>query len=78
MGAGLRQALPGMALFWRPYLEAARERGEVRADLDIGSAAEWVMRIVLSLVTVPGEVVDTADPASVRRFVGQFLVSGLR
>ena len=32
--------------------------GEVRADLDVARAAEWVIRIVLSLVTVPGGAVD--------------------
>jgi AcrR family transcriptional regulator len=78
LGAGLRQAVPGMAVFWRPYLEAARERGEVRHDIDVARAAEWVMRIVLSLVTVPGDAVKADDAASVRRFVEEFLVSGLR
>jgi AcrR family transcriptional regulator len=77
MGVGLRQAMPGMALFWRPYLDAAKARGEVRADLDTASAAEWVMRIVLSLVTVPGDAVDVDRPASVRRFVEEFLMAGL-
>jgi AcrR family transcriptional regulator len=78
LGAGLRQSLPGMARFWRPFVEAARERGEVRADLDTARAAEWLMRMVLSLVTVPGEVVDVDDPRSVQRFVGEFLVAGFR
>jgi AcrR family transcriptional regulator len=78
LGVGVREAMPGMAAFWRPYLEQARERGEVRADLDIARAAEWVMRIVLSLVTVPGDAVEVDDPASVRRFVEEFLVAGLR
>jgi hypothetical protein len=36
------------------------------------------MRMVLSLVTVPGEAVDADDPASVRAFVDEFLVTGLR
>jgi AcrR family transcriptional regulator len=78
LGAGLRQAMPGMALFWRPYLEQARVRGELRPELDIPRAAEWVMRVVLSLVTVPGDAVRVDDPISVRRFVEEFLVSGLR
>jgi len=77
LGAGLREALPGMAQFWHPYLEAARERGEVRADLNISRAAEWLMRIVLSLVTVPGEAVDVDDASSVTRFVEEFLIAGL-
>jgi AcrR family transcriptional regulator len=78
LGAGLRQAMPGMALFWRPYLEQARSRGELRPDLDVARAAEWVMRVVLSLVTVPGDAVEVDDPTSVRRFVEDFLVNGLR
>jgi AcrR family transcriptional regulator len=77
LGAGLRRAVPGMARFWLPYLEQAVSRGEVRRDLDVGRAAEWVIRVVLSLVTVPGDAVAVDDPASVRRFVEEFLVNGL-
>jgi hypothetical protein len=32
----------------------------------------------LSLVTVPGDAVDVDDPASLRRFVDEFGVAGLR
>jgi AcrR family transcriptional regulator len=78
VGVGLREMMPGMAVFWHPYLEAARSRGEVRPDLDIVRGGEWVMRTVLSLVTVPGDAVDADDPASVRRLVDEFLVPGLR
>lgn len=78
VGTGLVQMMPGMALFWHPYIESARSRGEVRADVDVTRAAEWVMRVVLSLVTVPGEAVDVDDPVSLLRFVDEFLVSGLR
>ncbi len=77
VGVGLRAMVPGMAEFWRPYLEAARDDGEVRADLDIDDAAEWIMRIVLSLVTIPGEG-DRSDISRVRRFVEGFLVPSLR
>jgi AcrR family transcriptional regulator len=78
VGTGLVQMMPGMALFWHPYLESARSRGEVRSDIDVTRAAEWVMRIVLSLVTVPGDAVDVDDPVSLLRFVGEFLVACLR
>jgi AcrR family transcriptional regulator len=77
LGAGLRQAVPGMAVFWHPYLETARDRGAVRANLDIARAAEWVIRVVISLVTTTGDAVDADDPVSVRRFVDEFLVPGL-
>ncbi len=78
VGSGIRQVLPGMAGFWRPYLERARDRGEVRADIDVARAAEWVLRMVLSLVTVPGDVVDIESPDEVRSFLREFLVAGLR
>ena len=77
MGTGLREVMPGMATFWHVYLEEARALGEVRPDLDVARAAEWVMRMVLSLVTVPGPTVEVDDRASVLRFADEFLVSGL-
>ena len=78
LGTGLREVLPGMSEFWRPYLEKARDRGEVRADVDTARAAEWVMRMILSLVTVPGDAVDVDDPVALRQFLDDFLVAGLR
>jgi AcrR family transcriptional regulator len=78
VGTGLREMMPGLAVFWHPYLEAARASGEVRADLNIARAGEWVMRMVLSLITVPGEAVDVDDAASTRRFMEEFLLTGLR
>jgi AcrR family transcriptional regulator len=77
MGMGLREMMPGMATFWRSYLEDARAGGEVRSDLDVGRASEWVMRMVLSLITVPGHAFDVDDRAGVQRFVEEFLVAGL-
>ena len=69
--------LPGLATFWHTHLEDARARGEVRADLDVPRAAEWVMRVVLSLVTVPGHAVAVDDPGSVAAFLEEFLLVGL-
>jgi AcrR family transcriptional regulator len=78
MGIGLRQSLPGMAAFWRPFIERARDRGELRAEVDVIRAAEFVMRFVLSLVTVPGDAVDVDDADAVRSFAQDFVVAGLR
>lgn len=78
MGVGLRQSLPGMAMFWRPFIERARDRGEVRPDIDVSRGAEYVMRFVLSMVTVPGDAVDVDDAEAVERFAADFLVTGLR
>jgi AcrR family transcriptional regulator len=78
VGRGLRELVPGMARFWHPYLEAARASGDVRADLDVERAAEWIIRIVVSLVTIPGEAVNVHDPAGVVAFLEEFLTPGLR
>jgi AcrR family transcriptional regulator len=64
--------------FWIPLLEAARADGEVRADLDLRQAAEWIMRILISLVTVPSATIALDDPKQVRRFIEDFLVRGFR
>ncbi len=40
--------------FITPLLEEARDRGEVPADLDPAEAAEWTVRVLLSLVTFRG------------------------
>jgi AcrR family transcriptional regulator len=78
VGTGLTQMVPGMAAFWLPHLEGARRSGEVREDLDVASAAEWILRIVLSLVTVPGDWVDSHDPSSVRAYVDEYVLPSLR
>jgi AcrR family transcriptional regulator len=78
MGTGLRETMPGMATFWHSYVAEAKRRGEVRPGLEVARASEWIMRLVLSLVTVPGQAVDVDDSASVRMFVDEFLVNGLR
>jgi AcrR family transcriptional regulator len=78
VGTGVREIVPGLAGFWHRYLQQAVDLGEVRADLDVPRAAEWVLRIVISLATVPGDAVDADDPASLRMYVQEFLVPGLR
>jgi AcrR family transcriptional regulator len=77
VGTGLREMMPGMATFWHAYLEEAKDRGEIRPDIDVVRAGEWVMRMVLSLVTVPGHAVDVDDRFGVRGFLDEFLVAGL-
>jgi hypothetical protein len=64
--------------FWIPFLEAARADGEVRADIEVRQAAEWIMRILISLVTVPSATIALDDPKQVRRFIEDHLVRGFR
>lgn len=63
--------------FWLPYLDDAERRGEVRAGLDRPKAAEWIVRLLLSLVVMPSSVVDLDDPDAVRGYMQEFVVRGL-
>lgn len=81
--AALRLAQAGRTLdrwvdFWVPYLAEARERGEVRPDLELRQAAEWIMRILISLVTVPSVTFDLTSSEQVRKYVEDHLVRGFR
>jgi AcrR family transcriptional regulator len=64
--------------FLSPYLEIAKTRGEVRADLDVRAAAEWLARLFFSLFTTPSPQVDLDDPDIARAFVEDFAVAGLQ
>ena len=64
--------------FWIPFLEEARDTGEVRADLDVRQASEWIMRILISLVTVPSVTVDLDDARQLRTYIEDHLVRGFR
>ena len=77
-GAGVQGLVPDLADFWRRYLVAARDRGEIHPDIDVAEASEWVARVIISLVTVPGDVLDPSDPAQVRTHVRRYLMPGLR
>lgn len=78
MGRFVRDAVPGMVVFWQVHLTTARDRGELRADLDVAAAAEWVLRVVVSLVTMPGETVDPDDRLALTRHLDAFLMPALR
>ncbi|MGB0100915.1 MAG: TetR/AcrR family transcriptional regulator [Nocardioides sp.] len=73
MGTYVHEVVPGLAGFWVDQLSAAQGRGLVRPDLDVAAGAEWVIRVVVSLVGVPGLAVDVTDRASVVGFLETFL-----
>ena len=77
-GAGVQGLVPDLGRFWRPYLEAARDRGEIHADTDLDEAAEWVARVQITLGTVPGETIDPDDHSAVLRFMRRYVLPGLR
>jgi AcrR family transcriptional regulator len=61
--------------FLGPFLTAGQAAGQVRSDLDVDEAAEWVLRTVLSLITVEGPRQRNVDELS--SFIRTFLVGAL-
>jgi len=59
----------------RPYLEPAQQRGLIRGDLDLAEASEWILRCILSLLTVDGPVHRDLDDE--RRLLATYLVPAL-
>lgn len=76
-GAGVQGLIPDLAAFWRPYLEAAAERGEIGVD-DMHEASEWVARAVLSVTTVPGDTLYPDDPEALMAYLERYLMPSLR
>lgn len=58
----------------RPVLEAAQARGEMRRDVSVEDAADWLLRVVLLVLTLPP---DEQEEEAVRGFVLRFVVPGL-
>ena len=77
MGRFLHDAVPGMVVFWEVHLQRARDKGELRPDLDVAGAAEWVLRAVVSLVTMPGGTVDPDDRRALTRYLTTYLMPAL-
>lgn len=59
----------------RPWFEMAQQAGLMRPDLDIAEAAEWVLRVGLSMLTVDGPVDRDID--ELRRYLMTYLVPAL-
>lgn len=77
-GAGVQGLVPDLAEFWSRYIVAARDRGEIRTDIDIAEASEWIARVVISLATVPGNTLDPNDGDAVLAHVRRYVMPGLK
>ena len=78
VGTYVHEIVPGLSDFWVEMLGAAQHRGRVRADLDVEAAAEWVIRVIVSLVGVPGRAVDADDADALRAHLTTFLEPAFR
>lgn len=63
--------------FLAPYVSAAKRTGEVRSDLGIRSATEWIARLLFSLFTTPSPHIDMANDDMVADFARCYVVRGL-
>ena len=74
--AGSAAVSAAMAEYWRPYLEYARDRGELRPGVELDEAARWLTFMVFHFLSVP-ETVPPADdlPRYLRTFVVNALVA---
>jgi AcrR family transcriptional regulator len=62
--------------FLLPYLEREQQQGRLREGVDLEAAADYVARMVLSLIGSPGRW-DMDDPDEVRRLVRDELLGGI-
>ena len=71
----IRVAHRAGARYWRPYLEYAQQRGELRRDVDLGQAVRWLTFMVFHFLTVP-ETVPPHDelPVYLKTFVVNALI----
>ena len=61
--------------FIAPFVDPARERGEIRSDLADADIAEWVDRVFLGLLAFESDTVRSPD--ALRHFVRTFAVTPL-
>lgn len=61
--------------FLGPLFEPAQRAGQLRAGLDLNDASEWILRCIVSLLTMRGP--GSRSKADLRRFVTTFVVPPL-
>lgn len=62
---------------WKPFVRAAKDRGEVGAGIAPARASEWIVRLLLSFELLPPIGVNLDSPRAVKRFVSDHIVVGL-
>jgi len=62
--------------YLRPLLEAEEAAGRLRPGVDLDQAADYVARMLLSLIASPGRW-DLSDPVAVRDLVRDELLGGI-
>ena len=70
------RVLDFITAFLLPYLEREQRAGRIRPRVDLQAAAQYVARLVLSLIASPGRW-DMEDPEQVRVLVREELLGGI-
>lgn len=70
--ATTESALDAMKKFLRPYFAGAQAEGQMRPDVDVDDACEWIWRVCVSIVTVT--TAARRSRAEQDRFLRAFLV----
>ena len=72
------QAAQTRMKFLEPYVQGAHDRGELRKDLSVAEACEWISIAMFSMILWPsGKYFDADDPKSVSRFFARHVCRGL-
>jgi hypothetical protein len=62
--------------YLRPLLQAEHDAGRLQDGVDLDAAADYIARMLLSLIGAPGHW-DLADPEAVRDLVRRELLGGI-
>jgi AcrR family transcriptional regulator len=72
------QAAQTRMSFLEPYVKAAGDRGELRKDVSVAEACEWISIAMFSMIFWPsGQYFDADDPKSVSRYFARHICRGL-
>ena len=63
--------------FWPPHIRMAQAAGEIRRDLDVNVATDFIMRLAVSLVMFPHMGVELKSTREVRAYLEQVITRGL-
>lgn len=63
--------------FWPEHVRLAIESGELRSDIDVIKAADWITHIVMAAVMYPPPSLRSGSRKELRAFLESFLMQGL-
>lgn len=63
--------------FWPPHVRLAQEAGEISAAVDVAIATDFIMRLVVSLVTFPDMGLSLKSRKDIRGYLQQVIIRGL-